>query len=131
MRIGELAQRAGVTTKAVRYYESVGLLDASRLSNGYRDYAEDDVAIVREVRLLSSLGIPVEKSRPFLDCLIAGHVRGDDCSDSLTTYRAAIEEFDRRIADLSERRAAVAALLDEATARADLEMQLRSRCLGG
>jgi len=119
MRIGELAQQAGVTTKTVRYYESVGLLRAERLANGYRDYSDDDVVIVREIRMLSSLGIPVEKSRPFLDCLIAGHRRGDDCDDSLSTYRAAIAEFDRRIADLSARRQAVAALLDEAITRAN------------
>ncbi len=36
MRIGELAREAGVTVKAVRYYESLGLLDAARLGNGYR-----------------------------------------------------------------------------------------------
>ena len=38
MRIGELAERASVTVKAVRYYESLGLLKVERLSNGYREY---------------------------------------------------------------------------------------------
>lgn len=117
MRIGELAERAGVTTKTVRYYESVGLVDARRLSNGYRDYDDRDVRIVREVRTLNTLGIPVEQSRPFLECLISGHAHGDDCPDALATYRAAIEEFDERIADLTARREAIAALLATATVR--------------
>ncbi|MEU1669239.1 MerR family DNA-binding transcriptional regulator [Streptomyces sparsogenes] len=45
MRISELARRAGVTTKAVRYYESLGLLRPGRLANGYRDYNEHDVRL--------------------------------------------------------------------------------------
>jgi DNA-binding transcriptional MerR regulator len=120
MRIGELARQAGVTTKTVRYYESVGLLDAQRLSNGYRDYNDRDVRIVQEVRTLKSLGIPAEQSRPFLDCLVAGHGRGDDCPDSVATYRAAIDEFDDRIADLTARREAIAALLASANTREPL-----------
>ena len=38
MRIGEVARQAGVTIKAVRYYESLGLVSAQRLGYGYRDY---------------------------------------------------------------------------------------------
>jgi predicted site-specific integrase-resolvase len=38
MRIGELAERVGVTTKAIRYYERLGLLAPRRLANGYRSY---------------------------------------------------------------------------------------------
>jgi DNA-binding transcriptional MerR regulator len=69
MRIGELARQAGVTTKAVRYYESLGLLTPARLTNGYREYDEHDVRLANEIRALSALGIPVERTRPFLDCL--------------------------------------------------------------
>ena len=36
MRIGELARRAGASTKAVRYYEQLGLVVAARRSNGYQ-----------------------------------------------------------------------------------------------
>ena len=38
MRIGELAQRTGVTTRALRFYEDQGLLTARRSANGYRVY---------------------------------------------------------------------------------------------
>ena len=47
MMIGELAKDAGVTTKAVRYYESLGLLAPDRLANGYRDYTAHHVRVVR------------------------------------------------------------------------------------
>lgn len=114
MKIGELAHRAGVSTKAVRYYESVGLLDAPRLANGYRDFGEQDVRLVREISGLAALGVRVEDARPFVDCLVAGNERGHDCPDSLETYRAAIADLDARIGDLSARRAALATLLERA-----------------
>ncbi|MGR4853715.1 MerR family transcriptional regulator [Streptomyces sp. LARHCF252] len=105
MRISELARRADVTTKAVRYYESLGLITPGRLSNGYRDYAEDDVRLVREIRALHRLGIPVERTRPFLECLAAGSRHADDCPASLAAYREAIDELTERIEALSARRA--------------------------
>lgn len=117
MRIGELARSAGVTTKAVRYYESVGLLDAERLPNGYRDYDEYDVRLVREVRSLASLGIRVEQAKPFLECLVSGREKADDCAAPLAVYRSVIEELDERIADLSTRRDSVAGALAAAERR--------------
>ena len=64
MKIGELAQRAGVTTKAVRYYESVGLLDVTRLENGYRDFEERDVRLVQEISALLSFGLLALSNSP-------------------------------------------------------------------
>ncbi len=41
MRIGELAAKAGITTKTLRYYEETGLLPPpERAANGYRDYGQ-------------------------------------------------------------------------------------------
>jgi peroxiredoxin/DNA-binding transcriptional MerR regulator len=117
MRIGELARRAGVTTKAVRYYESLGLLTPHRLANGYRDYDEDDARLAKEIRDLRELGIPVERTRPFLDCLAAGRRHADDCPASLAAYREAIDELTERISGLVERRAALLSQLREAAHR--------------
>lgn len=114
MKIGELAQRAGVTTKAVRYYESVGLLDATRLENGYRDFEERDVRLVQEISGLIALGVRAEQARPFVECLVAGNEAGHDCPDSVETYRAALAELDASIGELQRRRMAIATLLDSA-----------------
>jgi peroxiredoxin/DNA-binding transcriptional MerR regulator len=105
MRIGEAAARAGVTRKAVRYYESLGLINPARLSNGYRDYSELDVRRVHEVRLLNKLGVPVEQTGAFLECLAGGAEHGDDCPASLATYRDVIAELTDRIAALTAKRA--------------------------
>ncbi|MFI9202051.1 MerR family transcriptional regulator [Streptomyces sp. NPDC053048] len=117
MRIGEVARRAGVTTKAVRYYESLGLIAPDRLANGYRDYDEHDVRLIGEIRALNRLGIPVERTRPFLDCLTAGRAHADDCPASLAGYREAIDDLSRRIAELTARRAALTAQLRDAAYR--------------
>ncbi|WP_328371178.1 redoxin family protein [Streptomyces sp. NBC_00445] len=104
MKISELARQADVTTKAVRYYESLGLITPERLANGYRNYDEDDVRLVREIRTLHRLGIPVERTRPFLECLAAGRLHADDCPASLASYREAIDELTGRIEALTARR---------------------------
>lgn len=56
MRIGELAQRTGTTPKAIRLYESRGLLGAVARRGSYRHYGEADVARVLLVRQAQGLG---------------------------------------------------------------------------
>ena len=119
MRIGELAREAGVTVKAVRYYESLGLLDAPRLGNGYRDFAERDVRVVREIRELATVGVSAERARPFVECLVAGNENGDDCPDAVVAYRAALGELDAQISELEARRAAIRGLLECAAPAVD------------
>lgn len=117
MRISELARGAGVTIKAVRYYESLGLITPRRLANGYRDYDEDDVRVVHEIRTLTSIGIAVERTRPFLECLAAGQQHADDCPASLAGYREAIDELTERIDALTARRATLISHLRQAAHR--------------
>jgi MerR family copper efflux transcriptional regulator len=56
MRIGELAQRTGTTPKAIRLYESRGLLGPVARRGSYRHYGEADVARVQLVRQAQALG---------------------------------------------------------------------------
>jgi DNA-binding transcriptional MerR regulator len=94
MRIGELAERAGTTTRTLRYYESRGLLPARRAVNGYRAYDEEDLRLLRQIRLLQDFGFELEETRPFVDCLRAGHPSGDSCPASLEVYRRKLAEID-------------------------------------
>ncbi|WP_246486241.1 MerR family transcriptional regulator [Kribbella qitaiheensis] len=103
-----------MTVKAVRYYESQGLLKPGREPNGYRTYRDEDVAVVREVKALLSLGLTAEQTYPFIECLRAGNDRADVCPASLTAYRTRIAEVDRRIAELSDLRARLTDLLSDA-----------------
>lgn len=61
MKINEVEQVIGITKKNIRFYEEQGLLHPSRNStNGYRDYSEEDVETLRQIKLLRKLGIPIE-----------------------------------------------------------------------
>ncbi|PWK67386.1 DNA-binding transcriptional MerR regulator [Streptomyces sp. CG 926] len=105
MRIGELAERAGTSTRTLRYYESRGLLPARRAGNGYRSYDEDDLRLLRQIRMLQDFGFELEETRPFVDCLRAGHPAGDSCPASLAVYRRKLAELDGligRLADVRE-----------------------------
>lgn len=117
MRIGELANRAGVSIKAVRYYERLGLVEAAREPNGYRSFSEDDVRTVTEVRELSEVGISPLKAGPFVECLDLGHEHGDECVSSLAVYSDTIADLDRMIEALSIRRDALRQRLDQSASR--------------
>lgn len=100
--------------KAVRYYESRGLLTPERAANGYREYDDGDVLVVREIRALLSLGLTADETVPFVECLRAGNDRADVCPASLDAYRLRIAEIDRRIEELSKLRGELSGLLDDA-----------------
>lgn len=119
MRIGELAGRAGTSTRTLRYYESRGLLPARRDGNGYRTYDEEDLRLLRQIRTLQDFGFDLEETRPFLECLRAGHPSGDSCPASLAVYRRKLAELDGLIGRLGGVRDQVARQLAEAEAEAD------------
>ncbi len=68
MLIGELAERTGVSRRALRYYEEQGLLVPGRASNGYREYPEDAPLIVEQVQGLYASGLTSDGIRQFLPC---------------------------------------------------------------
>ncbi|MFJ5222186.1 MerR family transcriptional regulator [Streptomyces sp. NPDC088400] len=114
MRIGELAERAGTTTRTLRYYESRGLLPARRAVNGYRTYDESDLRLLRQIRTLQDFGFGLEETRPFVECLRAGHPAGDSCPASLAVYRRKLTELDGLIDQLQSVRAQVGSQLARA-----------------
>ncbi|MCT2593576.1 MerR family transcriptional regulator [Streptomyces sp. N2-109] len=125
MRIGELAERAGMTTRTLRYYEARGLLPARRTTNGYRAYDEEDLRLLEQIRTLRDFGFGLEETRPFVECLRAGHPAGDSCPASLEVYRSKLAELDDCIARLHAVRQQVGADL----ARAELEASVAEpRC---
>jgi MerR family transcriptional regulator, copper efflux regulator len=62
MRIGELARHAGVTTRTVRYYEGLGLLEPARREvSGHRQYDEDAVVRLAKIDFLKRVGLTLDE----------------------------------------------------------------------
>lgn len=83
MKINEIEALTGITKKNIRFYEEQGLLSPRRNSeNGYRDYGEQELLILRRIRLLRKLGVPIEEIRQ----MFAGtHTVGDGMRRHLVT----------------------------------------------
>ena len=78
MRIGEVADKAGVSVRALRYYEEQDLLEASRTPGGQRRYPGTAVGRVRLIQQLYSAGLPSRVVRRVLSC-----VDSDEASPAL------------------------------------------------
>lgn len=64
MKIHEMAQRVGMTSKNIRFYEQEGLLTPQRnRTNGYRSYGQAEEDTLRRIKLMRKLGVPLEEIR--------------------------------------------------------------------
>lgn len=72
MRIGDVAKRAGVSTRALRYYEEQGLLSAERTPSGQRVYPESAVERVRLIQQFFTAGLPSRTVVQLLPCVDSG-----------------------------------------------------------
>jgi DNA-binding transcriptional MerR regulator len=72
MRIGDVAQQAGVSTRALRYYEEQGLLHSDRSSAGQRTYADSAVERVRMIQQFFTAGLPSRTILQLLPCVDTG-----------------------------------------------------------
>jgi DNA-binding transcriptional MerR regulator len=71
MPIGELADRAGVSVRALRYYEEQGLLYATRSGSGQRHYADPAVDRVQLIQMLYSAGLSCRTIADLMPCVDA------------------------------------------------------------
>ena len=111
MRIGDIARAVGTTTRTIRYYEEIGLLEASgqRPHGAHRDYTEADVERLREImRFKELLGVSLDELRELM---------------AAEDARAAIRAEFRRTEDPRRRRR----LLEEALGHLDRQLELVKR----
>jgi len=110
MNIGTVARQSGVPAKTIRYYESVGLIDAAdRTAAGYRVYGRHDVETLRFVQRARSLGFSVEEVGSLL-ALWRDRSRSSAEVKALAARRVA--DIDRKIAELAEMRGTLTHLME-------------------
>ena len=109
MWISETAKEAGVNAQTLRYYERRGLLPRpSRRGSGYREYSPDAVRIVRFIKRAQELGFSLDEIEELV------RLRGVRRSERQRVRAIAerkIEDIDRKIAQLTSMRDALAALV--------------------
>lgn len=114
MNIGEAAAASGVSTKMIRYYESIALIPkAGRTESGYRVYSDADVNTLRFIRRARDFGMPM----PRIELLIGLWLNRD--RPSREVKKIALEH----VAELRTR-------IDELTAMAEALEGLAARCHG-
>lgn len=76
MKINEVEALVGITKKNIRFYEEKGLVSPKRNeTNGYREYSEEDVEVLRKIKLLRQLSVPIEEILKLQN----GHFTLEDC----------------------------------------------------
>ncbi|WP_201297935.1 MerR family transcriptional regulator [Nocardia sp. CY41] len=107
MRIRELADAVGITTRAVRHYHRIGLLpEPPRQPNGYRRYSLRDAVELARIRRLTELGLSLDEVRDVL-----AEDAGKDLVEVLVELDA---DLARQEASIRQRRARLAQLLRQA-----------------
>ena len=114
MRIGELATATGLTREALRFYESRGLLRASRAGNGYRDYAPETVALVQYIRLAQQLGFTLAEVGEAVPGLWAAQGEADSDPAVASLLQRKLDTIDERIAGLTQLRQELVARIGQA-----------------
>ena len=100
MKIGEVADQAGVTVDTVRFYERVGVLPApARTESGYRDYVPDTVERIRLTRELQGIGFTLSDA---VDALAAHDAGGATCESERWRLDAVLDRVDAKLAELQE-----------------------------
>ena len=112
MRIGELAEQAGMTTKTLRFYEQAqGLPQPARTASGYRDYDETSLARLRFVRAAQGAGLSLAEIRTIIT---VREDQGPPCGHVTALLDRHAAALDERIAELEATREEVRRLRDRA-----------------
>ncbi|WTX00297.1 MerR family transcriptional regulator [Streptomycetaceae bacterium NBC_01309] len=117
MLIGELSRRTGLNTHQLRYYEAQGLLEPRRGTNGYREYGEDAIMVVTQIRRLLGAGLSTDEIRYLLPCATGAGPDLEACPELLDMLRARLHGIDERMDALADTRRALSTYVD-ATERA-------------
>ncbi|WP_121188502.1 MerR family transcriptional regulator [Nocardiopsis sp. Huas11] len=112
MRIGELSERTGASRRSLRYYEQQGLLESRRTDLGWREYDDEAVVRVRNIRELFASGLTVADLQLVAPCL-GQRIDPEYCHRTLEIYRRRLDRLETQISTLSGHRDRLAARLGE------------------
>ncbi|AGT10691.1 MerR family transcriptional regulator [Paracoccus aminophilus] len=109
MRIGELAARSGLATSRIRFYESIGLLQADRRPNGYRSYSRDVLTMLNLIASAQKAGFSLDEIR----ALLPGDLSNWQHETLIVALRAKVDEIAAMEARLAQSKAHLLAIIRE------------------
>jgi DNA-binding transcriptional MerR regulator len=104
--IKELAGLAGVTTRALRYYDQVGILKPARIGdNGYRYYDRENLLTLQQILFFRELDVPIKEilfllNQPEFELLSSLRNHQDAIRDRITRYQKLMDTIQQTISDL-------------------------------
>jgi MerR family copper efflux transcriptional regulator len=112
MRIGELAKQAGISTKAIRYYEQIGILaPPARTAAGYRSYDETALGRLGFVRAAQAVGLTLDEIRQIIAFRDGGQA---PCAHVTELLQRRAVDLDVRIRELQQLRGELRQLAERA-----------------
>ncbi len=99
MKIGQLARESGLSTKAIRYYEDIGILPSpERAANGYRIYDDAAVDRIAFIRDAQSAGMSLVEIQLVLDLRDSG---AQTCGHVIETLEMQLHSIKDQLNDLT------------------------------
>src|SRR3989441_11890730 len=103
MRIGDLTERAEVTPRTVRYYESIGLLPPGECEgHGQHYYTEETLARLRKIDQLKKLGLSLDEIRDVIDLYFIDPSGRQPKQKVLAILRQHLADTDKKIGGLQQ-----------------------------
>jgi Cu(I)-responsive transcriptional regulator len=109
MNISQAAQMSGLTSKALRYYESIELLTPGRASNGYREYSRQHVAILQFIHRARASGFSIEDVRELLQLYSNPSRRSHDAK---LLVQEKLQQIEQQLTSLQEMQKSLRKLSD-------------------
>lgn len=102
LRIGQVATATGVSVRAIRHYDQVGLLASTRADNSYRVFQPEDIERVQLIQLFLGVGFTLEEIRRSAPCFGGGYVPQEaPVEEMIAFYGRKIQVLDAQLAALS------------------------------
>lgn len=95
MKIKQVEELVGITSKNIRFYEDQGLLNPDRADNGYREYHQKEVDVLKQIKLFRKFGVSVEEIKMVFD-------KKESLDDCLEKHLVVLEQEQNNIQTMRE-----------------------------
>ena len=100
MRIGDLAAKAGITTRTLRYYQELGIIEPDRRTQGgFRLYSDEQLRRLHIIQSLKSLGFDLESIRALFNLRHTVETGGDLAREMIGQLQAHQRQVEAKIAE--------------------------------